>query len=221
VNHFLPVRQRALNHALSTSTAAYSSFLASDQFLQRTEFRGADRVQDSLAVLHHLLARLALDPRELARSQALMRDGVVLLHFFGVCNPVPMFNLAPASVEMNALAQAVEANSHGQHFHAAQRALWWRQSDRFNRRQRSEDAVVARLRGQMTWPSQEEALRDPEGTAVTRQLQFDQLSAKRLAVRERRNMRMAMLSEAAGLNFQGWTELLEEIAVNVFVPRLH
>jgi hypothetical protein len=216
MNPFSPVSVRALENRLPQGMDA--DYYASNAFRARSSLQGKGALADQLRVTHYLLERIALDPKDVTQSLMQLEAGCVLLHFFGVSNPVPMFSLDPRTEESAQLRRAIMANINSPMFDAAKRTRKWREPARGIRR----DWYIAKMRDVMRkstpFPGPEEHRQDPQGARAKTLELCAQLDAYTDTVRERRHKRLAKLAQAAAPGLTSWHELLQDIAANVLSP---
>ncbi|MNR71832.1 hypothetical protein D3C71_25100 [compost metagenome] len=215
-NPFLSIHARALNGGYHGVLAALFS---SPEYKERTEFAGQSKLQDLTRTQLNLLERVALDPRFLDRSRALLGRGVVHLELFGVSNPTPLFELDRGSELLQQLRAAVDKNASSAMFRAAQRVLKWREPRRASRGRNREDVLVGRLREQLTWPDRTVWTQSPDLATKMHENCIAQLRTRRETIRALRHERLHALSRAATPGVSSWTQLLEDISIDVFQPR--
>lgn len=218
---FLPVRVSALGNRLTANASLVNvAYLASEEFVDRSELRGPSRMAERLAVTHYLLKRIALAPNDLALVEEQLADGLVNLQYFGVANPVPLFLLDVESAEHAQLLEAIEENKRSRMFNAALRVLRHRTSKKVAARSRREDALMGQLRDTLRWPTAEDFRKNPENAGEIHAQNASVLDARRRAIRALRHDRLACL-ERVTWTYRCWTELLEDVAINVFCATLH
>jgi hypothetical protein len=206
--------------AAGASAWAQDAVIASERaHIGRLRFKGPDAHADLVAVSLYLLKRMALSPRSSQRTDALLARGCVLLEFFGVSNPVPMFSVDVGSPDHQRLSAAVLANVASPMYLAALRALAWREPDKVAARQRYFDTIGLRLRDELDWPSQEEFRAHAADASSRYEDVLRRLRESMARVHERRHSRLATLAAAAAPGLTSWTELLEDVAAEALAPR--
>jgi hypothetical protein len=217
---FLELHKLALLHSQWIPDDADREYFASDEFVERVQFQGEEGRRDQVAITLNCLQRLSLDPRifdRLDQSRKLLEDGVVLLYYFGVSNPINMFELDPKTHghALQQISAAVDANRESRMFRAAQSVHAWRSKPWGTAR---EDRILATLRSSLDWPKG--SLRDfPLNSYEAQQwrAKFESnhglLHLKAQSIQAVRQERLHLLTQAAtpGAN-GGWTHLLLEIA---------
>lgn len=204
-------------HVSAGVSAAMSSYFGSPEFATRSQFNGADGSRDATQVQLYMLAGIALDPKEVDTTTAMLTEGTVCLQFFGVSNPVPYFDVVVGSEDHKALMAAVSANIQSKMFNAAERHLSWRAPKKTQARSNHREAVRRAMSESLVWPNSKEC-----SEAVYRELysaNLNTLNSLESAVRNRRSTRLEKLVAAAtpAAN-KGWYDLLENIALKVFSP---
>lgn len=212
---FIIIHSRAKNVTLDSSTVAY---FASPEFGTRIAFNGEQGLRDKLNITLYLLARLALDPRGIDDMQAHLSRGTVLLRYFGISNPVPLFELEVGSVELGVLKAAVTANSVSRMVDAANRVRAWRTGEKSCSRHKHEEAVMGRLRESLAWPDRKAYEANPEKAREAHTQLAATMDMKLLMLRQRRGLRLARLAQATAPSVKDWTGLLEDIALQVLPP---
>jgi len=119
---------------------------------KRIEFVGPTESAQFVRIQLWMLKQLALDPRDCVRNLDAVKQGVVNLNFFGVSNPVPFFEVDPASEDGLALQEAIVVNIASPMMDAAQRVR--KRRNCLSRRRSQEDAVLDQLRKTLHWPTQ-------------------------------------------------------------------
>jgi len=217
MNDFLLIRRAALDGRLPAQLLPHREYLASDEFAGRASFKGAHGRHDAVAATLHLLKRVALAPTDLALTNALLARGVVMPRYFGVCNPVPMFEVEPGDQDHAAICDAVRANVSSSMYLAALRVVRWREPDKAAGRERFYAAVARHFRALLDWPGPEAYRQAPDAAAARQQASLDALDSHLRAVQGRRQERLAALSEAAAPGIGSWTELLEDVVSQALV----
>lgn len=197
-------------HYRSLPPGMDAAYFASEAFRQRMCATGPQALRDRVAMVLYCLQRIAVDPREIEHTRALLARGVVSLGLFGWACPVPWLEL-PEGEDLDRIRAAFDSNTAGPLVDAARRVLKWRA--RAGAREGHEEICVQRVRQAMPWP--QGSTSDDE---LQRALVRSAIEAKRLQVRERRNRRLAMLAAAAGPRATGWTDFLEQMARDVLSP---
>jgi hypothetical protein len=148
----------------------------------------------------------------------------VLLRYFGVSNPVNMFELDPIAHAhwLQQITEAVATNRESRMFRAAQSAYTWLSKPWSNKRQ---DKIIKALHKTLDWPSGSlRDLRPLSNEAQQWRAQYEGnlafLGAKAQSIQTDRQARIRLLSRAAtpGANGRG-THLLLDIATEA-LPRL-
>lgn len=202
--------------ATPTEPGAYAQ---SDAFKARLRFDGPDALQDQVQVALYLLGRLALDPLEIAAVQLMLRQGIVILNYYGASNPVPHFEVSVGSVAHSRLLAAVNANLASEMFKAAQRVRKQRQPAVRNRRAKQEGCVLDKLRKTLPWPAG-----DGWGTPLSAEVQglrdasSARLEEKIRELRDRHQRRIARLEAATAPGMTSWMALLDDIAQHLLSP---
>lgn len=218
MNDFNIVSIRALEGRLPADADADAAYYASDAFRQRSDLVRQEDTTDKLAVLHYLLERIALDPRELQRMRKSLCTGLVNLHFFGWVNPVNLFYLSPNTPEHAQLTQAIERNVASNKFRAAKHALRWRSLEKSFARQRHEDARDKAFLAKHPWATAEERKQDPAAAKARDAERLKLADVELRRIREMRNTRLARISAMAAPGLHSYHDLLQDIALNVLTP---
>jgi hypothetical protein len=205
-------REGALEQALETA------YFASNTFEERLRFMGDDGLKDKVRVTLEMLKLVALDPRDAHARVDRLRSGLVWLEFFGVCNPVPMFEIAEGSDEALALEAAARENLESRMFDAAKRVRAWRAPKKVSAREKQETSVVEQFRATLSWPVFDRSKADQSQWRAEQEMLLARVGAKRAEVRERRTLRLAALSRATGPQVGSWTGLIEVLARKALGP---
>lgn len=222
MNEFSVVRVRALENRLSTPVPNdVRQYLASEDFLERSDLVRREDYRDKVKVLHYMLSCVALDPREADAMRKGLSVGLVNLRFFGVSNPAVFFALNDGDEEIRELElmkQKVEENLAGPLVKNALRVLKWRSLDKRWAFQRLENTMLKRLRAEQEskYPSAAEHRKDPVAARARQTALYAELDERVRQLRDRRQTRLALLSNAATPGCPSWTEMLENIALQVF-----
>lgn len=211
MNPFNIVRVAAKDGHLAALPQA--KYFASEEYQQRTEFKGELGVADSVQVQLYLLQHIALQPAEVETMRTLLMAGCVTLRFFGVSNPIPLFSVEEGGAQHQQLLDAFQANLSSRKFKAALRVLKWREWPRAGRRNRVEQFMRNRVLDENPWPSQAE-WNASEQTASARYAEIhDKLGAVTESVRGRRNARLAILANATSEAPASGTDMLVDLSV--------
>ena len=222
MNDFLPVRVAALENRLSAWAQPHREYIASDEFLVRSAqvsegFAREEALCDRVAVTLYMLQRLALSPKDFEDGKQRLARGNVLFRYFGVSNPVAMFDVAVGSAEHAALTAAFAANRESKMFYAALLVLRQRDYPKANARRAREDALFKRYRAELTWPTIQDRDKDSQFARAWYAESLEKLNARIGSIREHRQQRIAKISRATHApEFSNWHTLLEAVAVNVF-----
>ena len=217
---FLELHKLALMQSHWIPDDADREYLASDEFVERVQFLGEEGRRDQVAITLYCLKHLALDPRSsagLEKSRGLLKDGIVLLRFFGVSNPVNMFELDPLTHghELQQISEAVDTNMASRMYRAAQSVHNWRSKPWSSKRR---DKILKAMHKTLDWPSGElRDLRPNSNEAQQWRTQYEcnlaALGAKAQSLQADRQARLHLLSQAATPGANGsWTHLLLDIA---------
>ena len=216
MNQFSILSAYALN---SGATDEQSVYMGSQAYLDRTAFKGETALLDKLNIQLYMLSRVALDTRVASGMREHLSRGVVNLHFFGVSNPVPFFELPVDSQELKQLQDCFEANLSGPLVSAEVRVLKWRNNWKLlSKQSRRIDTLVGVLRDSLDWPDAATRYASPERAAAVSTANYDALTSKSAALWSQRHARHAKLANATAIGFTGWTELLADVSTNVFQP---
>lgn len=197
---------------------ADSAYYSSEAFRVRLEFQGEQSIQDLLRMTLYMLQQVALDPREVYYRDAQMEMGIVSLDFFGVTNPIPSFDLAPDSPELQTLRSAVKVNEGSRMYRAAQRVLKWREPSVGFRRHRHEEASHARIRARQTWPTREDHATDRSRAEELVRANVTELALALNVLRDRRNGRLALMVQASAPGVGSYSDFVESLALSALPP---
>lgn len=192
-----------------------AGYLASDAFRKRIEFEGDAGRDDKVRVSLHMLKSCALDHRHSDRVLDNVKKGFIYLNFFGVSNPVTMFDIPPGEMRA-ALVAAVEENLSSRMYEVSKRVSKWR--GRVTERGRHEDAVRDRFRQQQAWPTAADFKADRDAAQKQQDAMCVQINAHMDAVRSLRNTRLAKLANGAQPGVKSWTDFLVDIALSALPP---
>lgn len=210
VNPFYDVCIRAGYRSLTSVSEAEQAYMASPAFRSRIEFKGLTGLEDMIRGTRYMLQNVALDPRDAHDCLNSLKRGVVSLHFFGICNPIPSFELPTNTLEHAELVRAVEANISSSMFDAANRTRKWR--SRVAQRAAGEDRAMDKYRAKAVWSTRADWAKNP-GAARAHDAQVsEELNSNLARIREMRNQRMARLAQAACPRVTNWIDLLVDIA---------
>lgn len=195
-----------------------ASKLNSESFRSFSDLRPIESEEQRIAVLSYMLTAVAIDPREIESTRKNLAKGVVMVRFFGVGCPVPMFFLDPDDPKLLSLMAQAERNIESPMMDAARRVLKWRDSKRtyllnclINTRERV-------LRDTLSWPSSEDFRVDAEAAREKRTALYAELDRHRAEVHGRRMARLRMFSQRAAPGVKTWTEFLEDVCLRVLLP---
>jgi hypothetical protein len=208
---FLTISARAHNSRLNDS---HNIYLTSEAFQKRIEFKGASGLTDLVNMQCYLLGRLALDSRNQAALNAELDRGVVNLFYFGISNPAPFFELEVGSLELNRLKTCVNANLAGPLVKARSRVLKWRAAKKALKNSARKDSICRPLRESYPTVDRTNPTRAVEQVEAWRST----LDAKYNNIQDLRNARLAKLSQGTAPGLASWTDLLDDIVLNVLQP---
>lgn len=193
-------------------------YYASIDFRARSELKGEGALEDQLHVTHYLLKRIALHPAYAHQALAYLDKGCVLLEFFGVANPVPLFGLDPHTEEAAQLRRAILDNMGGPLFDAAKRVLRWREPTRVRRSEERIERLLALKHASLPFPKPSQFREDPAGARRLEKESIEALDAYLDSVRGLRHKRLRKLYQAAAPGLVTGTDLLLDIAATVLAP---
>lgn len=193
-------------------------YYASNEFRERASFEGPMATKDQVSILLYMMTRVALDPQVEASMRADLNRGYVILSFFGVTNPVPWVLLNPESPEVAALKAAMDENLTGPLNKAVNRVLKWRTMERAVKRNAGEAGMMNKYRESLDWPTPEDYKKNREAATARSNALCDAMNRKLDALRDRRLLRLSLLSEASRPDMGGWYGLLEDVALHALTP---
>ena len=216
MNQFSILSSLAIN---SGATDAQTAYIASPVYQDRTDFKGAPGLTDMLNIQLYLLSRVALDNRLAIAMREHLSRGVVNLHFFGISNPTPFFELAVDSPELQQLQDSFEANLGGPLVCAEVRVLKWRDNWKIQSKQsRRINSILDALRASLDWSDLANRHTNParaEAASIANCAILDEKSSR---LWSQRQARLAKLAQATALGVTSWTELLTDVSANVLQP---
>lgn len=215
MNPFHDICVRAKQGSLTRHPLA--SYLASDAFRERVNFKGEQGRQDSVNAMLFMLKSVALRPG-LKLSAYEVDPDYVFPEFFGVSNPIPPFSVTRGSAEHIALQEAVDANRASRMTRAAMRMTYWR--NRSAKRSSHEDSVLRHYRTTLDFPTPEDYRKDREAALKRHYDTVPLINQKLQHLRNVRNSRLARLSAAAYPGCQNWLDYLLNIAQAALSPKL-
>lgn len=216
MNPFNVIHVLAREQRLPGVSAELAAYYASPAFRERSQLTGPSGTDDATRVLLFMLQHVAVDPRDDERNRVLLSSGFACLGFWGVSNPVPAVTVVPGSDNHKKLLAAYDANRKGPFARALtrvrrRRAQFWQQS-------MFRDAMARRFYDALPWPTAAEFKANSEQAKQNRELLAQQYHQYKKQLVDRYASRMAILSHATCPQYRSWTDLIQGIALNVFLP---
>lgn len=190
-----------------------AAYWASPEFRARVEFNGDQGLQDRVNITLFMLKSVALDPKY--ATQLLEKSSelaVMHINFFGVSNPFPIFYVPVGSQYHLDLLAAIKENMESRMFHAANRVRHWR--DRSTLRSAHERAIWDNHVAKHDMPTPADYKINREAASKRSEEIYAQIRVHVAHVRDLRNTRLAMVSQAASPGVKGWTDFLVSISEN-------